>query len=68
MPPQIYDRNNLIAMLRYQFEIGIDEALLDFPDASAAPVTLREFYPPIDTTLDVAAKVPAGPMIDHNAG
>ena len=42
MPTQIYDRNDLIAILRYQFEIGIDEALLDFPDASAAPVTLRE--------------------------
>ena len=34
MPTQIYDRNDLIAMLRWQLEIGIDEALLDFPDAS----------------------------------
>ena len=30
MPTQIFDRNDLIVMLRYQFEIGIDEALLDF--------------------------------------
>ena len=42
MPTQIFDRNDLIVMLRYQFEIGIDEALLDFPDVSAPPATLSE--------------------------
>jgi uracil-DNA glycosylase family 4 len=63
MPTQIYDRNDLIAVLRYQFEIGIDEALLDFPDASAAPVKLCEFLALTNTTLDSVAKTPVAPVI-----
>ena len=63
MPTQIYDRNDLIAMLRYQFEIGIDEALLDFPDALASPVKLSELLTPTNMTVDFPAKIPAGPII-----
>ncbi len=32
MPTQGDDRNDLIAMLTWQFEMGVDEALLDYPD------------------------------------
>ena len=64
MPTQIYDRNDLIAMLRYQFEIGIDEALLDFPDALASPVKISAFLAPTHTTVDLSAKIPAGSMLE----
>ena len=63
MSTQIYDRNGLIAMLRYQFEIGIDEALLDFPDALARPVKLSELLAPTNIIGDLPAKIPAGPII-----
>ena len=63
MTTEIYDRNGLIAMLRYQFEIGIDEALLDFPDLSSTPLELSEFSASINTTSDLAVKMPAGLMI-----
>ena len=63
MPTQIYDRNDLIAILRYQFEIGIDEALLDFPDALASPLKLSEFLTPTNMTVNLPAKIPAGPII-----
>ncbi len=63
MSTQIYDRNDIIAMLRYQFEMGIDEALLDFPDALASPVKLSELLAPTNMTLDLPAKTPAGPII-----
>ena len=63
MPKQIYDRNDLLAMLRYQFEIGIDEALLDFPDASASPVKLSEFLAPANMTVNLPAQIPADPII-----
>ena len=58
MPAQTYDRNDLIAMLRYQFEIGIDEALLDFPDVPSSPVELSEFSASINTTSSLAVKIP----------
>ena len=45
------DRNELIAMLAWQLDMGIDEALLDHPQADAAPLRL-------DQLLAVAA--PAG--------
>ena len=45
------DRNELIAMLAWQLDIGIDEALLDHPQVDAAPLRL-------DQLLAVAA--PAG--------
>ena len=64
MSTQIYDRNDLIAMLRHQFEMGIDEALLDFPDALASPVKLSELLTPTNMTLDLPAKIPADPIID----
>ena len=60
MLPHIYDRNDLIAMLRWQFEIGIDEALLDFPDALASPIKLDELLSQINTTTNFPAKLPEG--------
>ncbi len=63
MPTQIYDRSDLIAMLRYQFEIGIDEALLDFPDPLASPVELSELLATKNMAGDLPAKIPAGPII-----
>ena len=45
------DRNELIAMLTWQLDMGIDEALLDHPQADAVPLRL-------DQLLAVAA--PAG--------
>ena len=45
------DRNELIAMLAWQLDMGIDEALLDHPQADAVPLRL-------DQLLAVAA--PAG--------
>ena len=63
MLTQIYDRNDLIAMLRYQFELGIDEALLDFPDTLASPVKLSELLAPTNMTGDLPAKIPPVPII-----
>ena len=62
MPTHIYDRNDLIAMLRWQFELGIDEALLDFPDTSASPVKLDELLSKINATANFPAKVLVGPI------
>ena len=45
------DRNELITMLAWQLDMGIDEALLDHPQVDAAPLRL-------DQLLAVAA--PAG--------
>ena len=64
MPTLIYDRNDLIAMLRWQFEIGIDEALLDFPDALASPVKLSDLLATINTKVGLPAKTPASPTVD----
>ena len=36
------DRNELIAMLAWQLDMGIDEALLDHPQAGAAPLRLDQ--------------------------
>ncbi|MDB3879866.1 uracil-DNA glycosylase [Alphaproteobacteria bacterium] len=36
------DRNELIAMLAWQLDIGIDEALLDHPQVDAAPLRLDQ--------------------------
>ena len=60
MPSHIYDRNDLIAMLRWQFEIGIDEALLDFPNAKVSPVKLDELLSNINATTNFPAKRVAG--------
>ncbi len=62
MLQHIYDRNDLIAMLRWQFEIGIDEALLDFPDTSASPVKLDELLSQINATANFPAKMLVGPI------
>ena len=63
MPTHIYDQNDMIAMLRYQFEIGIDEALLDFPDASASSLKLSELLASINTNKDLTGEIPTGSMI-----
>ena len=62
MLQHIYDRNELIAMLRWQFEIGIDEALLDFPDTSSSPVKLDELLSQINATANFPAKMLVGPI------
>ena len=43
MPAQIYNQNDLIAMLKWQFDMGIDESLLDNPDGVSQPVQMDEF-------------------------
>ena len=60
MLAHIYDRNDLIAMLRWQFELGIDEALLDFPDTRASPVKLDELMSQINATVNFPAKMLVG--------
>ena len=67
MLPHIYDRNDLIAMLRWQFEIGIDEALLDFPDTSASPVKLDELLSQINATANFPAKMLVGPITSSSS-
>ena len=57
MLQHIYDRNDLIAMLHWQFEIGIDEALLDFPDPLASPVKLDGLLSQINATTNFSAKM-----------
>ncbi len=42
MSAQIHDRADLIAMLKWQFDMGVDESLLDYPDGSSQPVRLDE--------------------------
>ena len=67
MLTHIYDRNDLIAMLRWQFEIGIDEALLDFPDTSASPVKLDELLSQINATANFPAKMLVGPITSSSS-
>ena len=67
MLPHIYDRNDVIAMLRWQFEIGIDEALLDFPDTSASPVKLDELLSQINATANFPAKMLVGPITSSSS-
>ena len=67
MLPHIYDRNDLIAMLRWQFELGIDEALLDFPDTSASPVKLDELLSQINATANFPAKMLVGPITSSSS-
>ena len=62
MQSHIYDRNDLIAMLLWQFEIGIDEALLDFPDGTASPVKLDELLSPLNPKTNFREKMVAGPI------
>ena len=42
MLTQNNDRNELIAMLAWQSDMGIDEALLDHPQVDAAPLRLDQ--------------------------
>ena len=49
MLAQIDERNELIAILAWQLDMGIDEALLDHPQTDAAPLRL-------DQLLAVAAQ------------
>ena len=66
MLPPIYDRSDLIAMLRWQFEIGIDEALLDFPDASISSVKLDELLAPKNAKTKLPEKMSEGSTIGAN--
>jgi DNA polymerase len=62
MPAQIHDRNDLITMLRWQFDIGIDEALLDLPDASKLPVRLDELLGATNSMANVPSNTLVGPI------
>ena len=42
MIEQILGRNDLIEMLTWQFDMGIDEALLDYPEAASQQVRMDE--------------------------
>jgi uracil-DNA glycosylase family 4 len=63
MPEQNHVRNDLITMLRWQFDMGIDEALLDFPDISTPPVKFDELLAPKNVVADVPANAPAGSIV-----
>ena len=63
MPEQNHVQNDLITMLRWQFDMGIDEALLDFPDISTPPVKFDELLAPKNVVADVPANAPAGSIV-----
>ena len=42
MLAQSDDRNELIAMLAWQLDMGVDEALLDHPQSDVAPLRLDQ--------------------------
>ena len=54
-------------MLRWQFEAGIDEALLDSPDTLASPVKLNELLSQINATANFPAKM-LGPYYQFKLG
>ncbi len=55
MPGQMYDRNELLMMLRWQFDLGIDEALLDSPDLSLQPIRLERLLAQRNATANSTA-------------
>ena len=57
MQARIDTRTNLIAMLRWQFEMGIDEALLNFPNVSSPFVRLDEFLAPKNAISDLPPNI-----------
>ena len=52
------DRNELIAMLAWQLDMGIDEALLDHPQADAAPLRLDQLLAVAAPQTSDAVKMP----------
>ena len=61
MPAQIHDRNELIAMLAWQLDMGVDEALLDHPVPDAPPLRLDQLLaandsPPASTAVKPAMR------------
>ena len=61
MPAQIHDRDELIAMLAWQLDMGVDEALLDHPVPDAPPLRLDQLLaandsPPASTAVKPAMR------------
>ncbi|MDC1001491.1 uracil-DNA glycosylase [Alphaproteobacteria bacterium] len=52
------DRNELIAMLSWQLDMGIDEALLDHPQTDAAPLRLDQLLAVAAPQTSDAVKMP----------
>ena len=52
------DRNELIAMLAWQLDMGIDEALLDHPQTDAAPLRLEQLLAVAAPQTSDAVKIP----------
>ena len=52
------DRNELIAMLAWQLDMGIDEALLDHPQADAVPLRLDQLLAVAAPQTSDAVKMP----------
>jgi uracil-DNA glycosylase len=52
------DRNELIAMLAWQLDMGIDEALLDHPQADASPLRLDQLLAVAALQTSDAVKTP----------
>lgn len=59
MPAQIHDRNELIAMLAWQLDMGVDEALLDHPVPDAPPLRLDQLLAANDSLPASTAVKPA---------
>jgi len=59
MPAQIHDRNELIAMLAWQLDMGVDEALLDHPVPDAPPLRLDQLLAENDSLPPSTAVKPA---------
>jgi uracil-DNA glycosylase family 4 len=59
MPAQIHDRNELIAMLAWQLDMGVDEALLDHPMPDAPPLRLDQLLAANDSLPASTAVKPA---------
>lgn len=56
------ERTDLIEMLRWQFDMGIDEALLDFPNSSALPVRLDELLAPTNLNEIISTNTTFSPI------
>lgn len=59
MPAQIHDGNELIAMLAWQLDMGVDEALLDHPVPDAPPLRLDQLLAANDSLPASTAVKPA---------
>jgi len=59
MPAQIHDRNELIAMLAWQLDMGVDEVLLDHPVPDVPPLRLEQLLAENNGTSASMAVTPA---------